>query len=101
MAIGRGLRNLPEPLRLVFFRRPDADQVRAWIARVRREVGPAFGCPIAIRGEPTFDDATGYWMVTYSAAGPGCDDASEELGRRGEQMQVYFVRAPARQDLLR
>jgi hypothetical protein len=98
---GRALREHGEPLKVVFFRRPDAAQIRAWLADVRHRVGPAFGCPIVIRGEPTFDEASGFWIVSYSASGAGCQEASEELGRLGAQMQVQFVQTRSRQDLIR
>jgi hypothetical protein len=100
-AAGDALRERGEPHAIVFFRRPDAGQIRAWLADARHRVGSAFGCPIVIRGEPAYDESSGYWIVSYSATGAGCQEASEELGRLGAQMQVQFVPTLARQDLIR
>jgi hypothetical protein len=86
---------------IVFFRRPDAGQVRALIGSMRHSVEPAFGCPISVRGEPRFDEASGYWLVSYVASGAGCDDAAQELERLGAELQIRFMRTLLRVELLR
>ena len=61
----------------------------------------AYGCPISLVDEPKFDESSGTWSVDYLASGPGCDDAAEELGRRGNEQQIRFMRRAGRSDLLR
>jgi hypothetical protein len=95
------LRQRTEGRAIVFFRRPDAGQVRALIARTRHSVASAFGCPISLREEPRFDDESGYWLVTYVTSGPGCDDAAQELERLGAELQIRFMRTVPRMELLR
>jgi hypothetical protein len=86
-AAGDELRRLGKESALVFFRRPDSNQVRVLIANIRASVGPAFHCPISLRGDPHFDDGSGYWTVTFLASGPGCGD---ELSRLGADYQIQF-----------
>jgi hypothetical protein len=95
------LRRLAPARALVFFRRPDANQVRVLIASIRASVEPAFHCPISLRGEPLYDEGSGYWSVSYVASGPGCGDAAVELSRLGEDYQIQFQPSLQSQDLLR
>jgi len=94
------LRRLGKESALVFFRRPDSNQVRVLIANIRASVGPAFHCPITLRGEPHFDDGSGYWTVTFLASGPGCGDAAVELSRLGADYQIQFQSALPREGIL-
>ena len=86
---------------LVFFRRPDAAQVRVLIANIRASVEPAFHCPISLRGDPHFDEGSGYWTVSFIASGPGCGDAAVELSRLGADYQIQFQSSMLRQELQR
>jgi hypothetical protein len=89
-ASGDELRRLGNESALIFFRRPDSNQVRVLIANIRASVVPAFHCPISLRGDPRFDDGSGYWTVTFLASGPGCGDAAVELSRLGADYQIQF-----------
>jgi hypothetical protein len=100
-AAGDELRRLGKESALVFFRRPDANQVRVLIANIRASVGPAFHCPISLRGDPLFDDGSGYWTVTFLASGPGCGDAAVELSRLGAEYQIRFQSATPPEGVLR
>jgi hypothetical protein len=95
------LRQRGQARAIVFFRRPDAGQVLALIGGIRHSVEPAFGCPISLRGEPRFDEASGYWLVSHVASGAGCDDAAQELERLGAELQIRFMRTLPRVELLR
>jgi hypothetical protein len=95
------LRRLGKESALIFFRRPDSNQVRVLIANIRASVGPAFHCPITLRGEPHFDDGSGYWTVMFLASGPGCGDVPAELSRLGADYQIQFQSALPPQGILR
>ena len=99
-AAGDELRRLGKDAALLFFRRPDSNQVRVLIANIRASVVPAFHCPISLRGDPSFDDGSGYWTVTFVASGPGCGDAATELSRLGADYQIRFQSIIPRQGLL-
>jgi len=100
-AAGDELRRLGKESALVFFRRPDSNQVRVLIANIRASVVPAFHCPISLRGDPSFDDGSGYWTVTFLASGPGCGDAAVELSRLGADYQIRFQSATPPEGVLR
>ena len=97
---GAELTRLGKDKSLVFFRRPDADQARALIASIRASVAWSFHCPISLRGEPRFDEETGYWLVSFVASGPGCGDAAIELARLGADYQIQFQSSMQRQELV-
>ena len=99
-AAGDELRRRGKDIAVVFFRRPDSNQVRVLIASIRASVVPAFHCPISLRGDPTFDDGSGYWTVTFAASGPGCGEAAIELSRLGADYQIRFQPIIPRQGLL-
>ena len=88
-------------LSIAFYRRPDREQVDHLLVGLRQSVRAAFGCIISIVGEPQFDETSASWSVTYLAEGAACDDAAQELGRRGAELQIYFNRRASRQDLIR
>jgi hypothetical protein len=90
-----------EPSALTFFRRPTLGQARALIAEMRRSAEAAFGCHITLRGDPQFDEASTQWTVAYFADGSGCEEAAEELRRDGAELQIFFMRTPSRQELIR
>lgn len=88
-------------LSITFYRRPDREQVEHLVVDLRQSVRAAFGCNISIVGEPQFDETSASWSVTYLAAGAPCDDAAQELSRRGAELQINFLRRASRQDLIR
>jgi len=94
------LRRLGKDSALVFFRRPDSNQVRALITNIRASVQSAFHCPITLRGEPRFDDDSGYWTVTFLASGPACGDVDAALGLLGADYQIRFQSATPHQGFL-
>lgn len=77
---------------ITFFRRPNADEVTALIAKMRSSVRKGFACLISFRGEPRFDDESNLWMVLYYTSGQQCNDAAEELERQGRELRVFFHR---------
>lgn len=77
---------------ITFFRRPNADEVKALIARMRSSVRKGFACLISFRGEPRFNDESSVWSVRYYTSGQQCDDAAEELERQGRELRVLFQR---------
>jgi hypothetical protein len=100
-AAAAALQQEGEPRGVAFFRRPDRAQVEELISATRASVQAAYGCRISLVDEPRFDESSGTWSVDYLASGPGCDDAAEELGRRGNEQQIRFMRRAGRADLLR
>lgn len=89
------------PMDVVLFRRPNLEQVSALIAEMFRSARSSFDCDLTARGRPTFNEATGQWVVAYVASGYGCDDAAAFLGERGTEMQIFFRGQLVRQDLIR
>ncbi len=100
-AAAQALQRRGTPLGLTFFRRPTLGQARALIAEMRRSAEAAFGCRITLRGDPQFNELTTQWTVAYLAAGSGCEEAAEELRREGAELQIFFMQAPSRQELIR
>ena len=82
----------------VFFRRPDKDQLKAVLTDIRRTLRRGFSCPISIRGDPQVEESSGYWVVNIVGSGGDCTDATAELGRLGEGLQIRFVRTYTAQD---
>lgn len=89
---GAALQREGAELEITFFRRPNADEVKTLIAKMRSSVRKGFACLISFRGEPRFNDESTLWMVTYYASGQQCDDAAEELERQGRELRVLFHR---------
>jgi len=77
---------------IAFYRRPNADEVKALIGQMRAAVRRGFDCVINFRGEPQFDDESSRWTVLYYASGHQCMDAGEELERQGRALRVSFRR---------
>ena len=95
-AAGAELKRLGKDSALVFLRRPDSNQVRALITNIRASVQSAFHCPISLRGEPRFDDDSGYWTVMFLASGPSCGDVDAALSLLGADYQIRFQSATPR-----
>lgn len=89
---GAALQQAGADIDVTFFRRPNLDEVKALVARMRASVRKGFSCLIAFRGEPRFNDESTAWMVTYYTSGQQCDDAGEELERQGRELRVLFQR---------
>lgn len=79
-------------LDITFFRRPNADEIKGLIARMRASVRKGFACLISFRGEPRFDEESNLWMVLYYTSGQQCQDAGDELERQGRELRVLFHR---------
>jgi hypothetical protein len=77
---------------IAFYRRPNADEVKALIGQMRASVRRGFDCVINFRGEPQFDDESSRWTVRYYTSGYQCMDAGEELERQGRALRVSFQR---------
>jgi len=77
---------------IAFYRRPNADEVKALIGQMRASVRRGFDCVINFRGEPQFDDESSRWTVRYYTSGYQCADAGEELERQGRALRVSFQR---------
>jgi hypothetical protein len=77
---------------IAFFRRPNSDEIRAEIGKIRTVVRRGFDCLIAFNGEPRFDDESSLWTVRYSTSGYQCSEAGEELERHGKALRVAFQR---------
>jgi hypothetical protein len=77
---------------IAFFRRPNSDEVRAEIGKIRTVVRRGFDCLIAFNGEPRFDEESSFWTVRYSTSGHQCGDAGEELERQGKALRIAFHR---------
>ena len=88
------------PLDVLLYRRPNLAQGHNIIAGIFASVRP-FGCAVALRGEPSFDEASGQWFARYGATGEGCDQAADFLRDVGAERQILFLRIVSRQDLLR
>jgi len=100
-AAGDALRARGAALDIVFFRRPNRDEVLALINQIRSSVGGAFGCRISIRDEPLLDESTSWWTVAFVAAGNNCGDAADELSRQGREIMIGFARVARSSDLPR
>ena len=90
-----------KPLEVLLARRPTLKQVGQQIGATLSSVRTGFHCQIMLRGDPSFQDASGDWLVTYIASGNDCDAAAEQLADLGKELQIVFVRNLARQDLIR
>jgi hypothetical protein len=100
-AASRALTEGARPLGLLVARRPTLEQVGEQIRGILAAVRGGFDCRIVPRGDPSFQDASGDWLVMYLATGSGCDAAAEELADLGRERQILLVRTVARQDLIR
>jgi hypothetical protein len=100
-AAGDALRARGTALDIVFFRRPNQDEVVVLINRIRGSVSGAFGCRISLRDEPRLDESTSWWTVSYFASGNNCTDATDELSRQGREVMIGFSRVALSTDLPR
>jgi hypothetical protein len=80
------------PAEITFFRRPNGDEVKVLINRIRASVRKGFACQIVFNGEPRFDDASALWTVRYYGSGEHCADASDALERQGTAFRIAFHR---------
>ena len=90
--LGAALQRVGLEAEISFYRRPNDDELMALIGRMRASVRQGYGCQIAFKGEPQFDDETDLWNVRYYASGQQCEDASDELERQGKTLRVAFRR---------
>jgi hypothetical protein len=77
---------------IAFFRRPNSDEIKREIARMRASVRQGFDCLISFNGDLRFDDESNLWTVRYYASGQQCNDAAEELERQGKALRLSFQR---------
>jgi hypothetical protein len=77
---------------IAFYRRPNFDEVKLLIGRMRASVRRGFDCLISFRGDPQFDDESSRWSVRYYTSGYQCAEAGEELERQGRELRVSFRR---------
>lgn len=80
------------PAEIAFFRRPNGDEVKVLINRIRASVRRGFACQIVVNGEPRFDDDSALWTVRYYASGAHCADAGDVLERQGTELRIAFHR---------
>ena len=72
----------------------DVPLVRDNVAIISDEVERLFECEISTHGEPVFDDTSRSWLVSYTASGTECGQASTELQRQGDSADILFVHRP-------
>ena len=89
---GATLQRVGIPAEIAFFRRPNGDEVKVLIGRMRASVRRGFSCLIVLKGEPQFDEDSDLWAARYYASGEQCDDASGELERQGKAYRIAFRR---------
>ena len=90
--MGAALQRQGLPAEITFFRRPNGDEVKALINRMRASVRRGFPCFIVFQSEPLFDEGSDLWAVRYYGSGETCTDASEELERQGKAYGIAFHR---------
>lgn len=90
-----------ERLGATFYRRPNPREINGVAGSIAVEVGRGFHCTLAIRGEPSFNEQSAYWSVSYSAVGSDCPEAELELRRRGRELQIVFIPIRGGRNLLR
>jgi hypothetical protein len=90
--VGAALQAQGVPAEITFFRRPNGDEVKALIGKMRASVRRGFPCLIVLKGEPQFDQDADLWAVRYYASGDECDNASGELERQGRALGIAFHR---------
>jgi hypothetical protein len=100
-AASEALAERAKALEVLLARRPTLKQVGQQVRAMLATVRTGFDCRIQLRGEPTFQDASGDWLVMYLATGTGCDAAGEQLADLGKEQQIFFARSVTRQDLIR
>ena len=89
---GAALQREGIPADITFFRRPNSDEVKVLINRIRASVRRGFACQIVVTGEPRFDDDSAVWTVRYYASGEHCADAGDVLERQGRELRIAFHR---------
>ena len=90
--MGATLQQVGMPAEITFFRRPNGDEVKVLIGKMRASVRKGFPCLISLKGEPQFDEDSDLWTVRYYASGEQCGDASGELERQGKAFRIAFRR---------
>jgi hypothetical protein len=90
--VGAALQAQGVPAEISFFRRPNGDEVKALIGRMRASVRRGFPCLIVLKGDPQFDQDADLWAARYYASGEECDNASGELERQGQAFGIAFRR---------
>lgn len=90
--MGATLQQVGMPAEITFFRRPNGDEVKVLIGKMRASVRKGFPCLISLKGEPQFDEDSDLWTARYYASGEQCDDASGELERQGKAYRIAFRR---------
>jgi len=90
--MGAALQREGIPADITFFRRPNSDEVKVLINRIRASVRRGFACQIVVNGEPRFDDDSSLWTVRYYASGEHCADAGDVLERQGTELRIAFYR---------
>lgn len=73
--------------------------VRATAAALIADVRVGFDCAIAVTGTPRFDESGNTWLIAFTAAGSGCDDAAPALIQRGREMGAMFFRRPDKEQV--
>ena len=73
--------------------------VRANAAALIAELRTEFECTIAVTGTPRFDESANAWLIAFTAAGPGCDDAASALMQRGRELGATFFRRPDKEQV--
>ena len=89
---GAALQRAGIPAEIAFFRRPNSDEVKGLINRIRASVRRGFACLIVFKGEPRFDEDSALWIVRYYGSGQHCGDASDVLERQGTELRIAFHR---------
>jgi hypothetical protein len=90
--MGAALQRAGMPAEITFFRRPNSDEVKALVGRLRATVRRGFPCQLSINGEPQFDADADLWIVRYYASGDECEAASAELVSQGKAYRIAFQR---------
>ena len=73
--------------------------VRATAAALIADVRGGFECAIAVTGTPRFDESGNTWLIAFTAAGSGCDEAAPALIQRGREMGATFFRRPDKEQV--
>lgn len=90
--MGAALQRGGMPAEITFFRRPNGDEVKVLINRMRASVRKGFACLLVFNGEPRFDEDSALWIVRYYGSGEHCADASDALERQGTAFRIAFHR---------
>lgn len=67
---------------------------REVVMEIVRAVESKFACRVTLYGEPRHEEFSRRWSVNYSASGDDCEEASAELRRQGEELEILFFHRP-------